>query len=239
MKTFVVGDIHGSYKTFLEVIDKSGIDKVKDRLICLGDVADGYPDVRQCFDELLTFKNLILILGNHDQWLKYWFENPSNAPNIWLSQGGNASVASYKTNPSPDTERHLKLLKTALPYWVDENNNVFVHGGFNPYIDLAKQTPYELMWDRNLFKSVALYEHSKEKGFQVIAKDFIECTDKYNKIFVGHTALRGKVPLKFRNLWNLDTDAGWDGVLTIMNVDTEEFWVSKRSKYYYRKNRPR
>jgi NAD-dependent SIR2 family protein deacetylase len=34
-------------------------------------------------------------------------------------------------------------------------------------------------------------------------------------------------PLKIGNLFCLDTGAGWDGRLTIMNVETEDFWQSE------------
>ena len=43
MKTFVMGDSHGAYKAFLQVMERSGFDYENDRLICLGDVSDGWP----------------------------------------------------------------------------------------------------------------------------------------------------------------------------------------------------
>jgi serine/threonine protein phosphatase 1 len=33
-------------------------------------------------------------------------------------------------------------------------------------------------------------------------------------------------PVNNANLWNLDTGGGWGGKLTIMNVDTKEYWQS-------------
>lgn len=66
---FAVGDIHGGYKALKQVIERSGINKETDTLICLGDVADGWSEVPECFEELLTFQNLIYIIGNHDAWM--------------------------------------------------------------------------------------------------------------------------------------------------------------------------
>ena len=68
MKTFVIGDIHGAYKALLQCLERSRFDYHNDRLVVIGDVCDGYPDVVECFDELLKIANLIYIWGNHDKW---------------------------------------------------------------------------------------------------------------------------------------------------------------------------
>ena len=39
----------------------------------MGDVCDGYPDVKQCIDELLKVKRCDLIIGNHDMWVFDYF----------------------------------------------------------------------------------------------------------------------------------------------------------------------
>ena len=46
MKTFAIGDIHGAYKAMMQCFERSKFDYKKDRLIVMGDVCDGYPDVR-------------------------------------------------------------------------------------------------------------------------------------------------------------------------------------------------
>ena len=61
MKTFVIGDIHGTYKALLQCFERSGFDYKRDRLVLIGDVCDGYPDVVECFDELLKIDNLNFI----------------------------------------------------------------------------------------------------------------------------------------------------------------------------------
>ena len=66
MKTFAIGDIHGAHKALLQCIERSGIDKENDVLIFLGDIVDGWPEIPECIDTLLEFKNLIAIRGNHD-----------------------------------------------------------------------------------------------------------------------------------------------------------------------------
>ena len=94
MRTFVIGDIHGTHKALVQCLQRSKFDYAQDRLISLGDVCDGYPNVNQSFDELLKRKNLDLILGNHDFWAREWATRGIQEE-IWLSQGGENTVASY------------------------------------------------------------------------------------------------------------------------------------------------
>ncbi|MDP2943458.1 MAG: metallophosphoesterase, partial [Candidatus Omnitrophota bacterium] len=72
MKTCAVGDIHGAYKALVQCFERSKFDYQKDRLIVMGDVCDGYPDVLQCIDELLKVKHHDLVIGNHDMWALDW-----------------------------------------------------------------------------------------------------------------------------------------------------------------------
>ena len=37
-------------------------------------------------------------------------------------------------------------------------------------------------------------------------------------------------PITFNNLTMMDTGAGWNGTLSIMNVESKEFWISKIQK---------
>ena len=94
MKTFIVGDIHGAYKALLQCFDRSGFDRETDRLIVIGDVCNGYPEVQQCIDELLKVKHCDFVIGNHDMWALGWALR-GDKPEIWTSQGGDRTIASY------------------------------------------------------------------------------------------------------------------------------------------------
>lgn len=93
MKTFVIGDIHGTYRALIQCFERSGFDYSRDRLIVLGDVCDGYPEVREVFDELLSIEHLRLLMGNHDVWALDWAQYGLR-PQIWTSQGGDRTIAS-------------------------------------------------------------------------------------------------------------------------------------------------
>lgn len=222
-RTLVIGDIHGNFKALKECFDRCNFDYENDKLICLGDVVDGYPDVYECVEELLKVKNLILLRGNHDDWITTYFISKT-APWIWVSQGGVNTLRSYQKHCDglvPVT--HQEFFNNSLNYYI-EDDMIFVHGGFNPMLNIHKQNKVTLIWDRDIIKTAQkkpIYKNDTDK----IDKDV-----HWKKVFVGHTTTQfygGKTePLKFHNLWMLDTGAGWNGKLTIMDVDTEEYWQS-------------
>jgi len=220
MKTFVIGDVHGGYKALLQCLKRSNFDYDKDKLICLGDIADGWPDTVECFEELFKIKNLIYVIGNHDVWLLDWLATGAR-PVIWIMQGGEATLSSYFKNGDPKTwNKHRDLLNKAPYYYIDDKKRCFVHGGVS-----QKGTPIEechnqfLSWDRELWDN----RHN------------LKTIKEFKEVYVGHTSIwnLSKYPANYKNVWFLDTGGGWEGKLTIMNVDTKEFWQSDKVSNLY------
>lgn len=226
MKTLVLGDVHGAYKALMQVFERSNFDKENDELIVLGDVADGWPEVNKCIDELLSVKKLITIMGNHDLWLLDWFVK-GLTPEIWTGQGGLASMKSYgyaRENVSPS---HIQFFKDANYFYIDEKNRLFVHGGFDNKRKMEDQNPTVLMWDRNLIQTA--------KAMHYYLSNFQRKVTQFEEVFLGHTTTqlfcKDCKPLHFCEVWDIDTGAGWSGKLTLMNVDTHEFY---QSNYVYK-----
>jgi serine/threonine protein phosphatase 1 len=220
-KCFALGDPHGRAPALIDVLEKSNFNKDKDTLIVLGDIVDGYPWTRECFDILLTIKNKIIVAGNHDTpWALNWFINGIELP-VWVHQGGYATMRSYDFNYHNVPQEHIDLIKNAHPYYIDTQNNIYVHGGFNPKIPITNQTQEFITWDRTLCK----YAHDRW-----IQKNPVTITP-YNHVFLGHTStmfFHSTRPLIMGNVIMLDTGGGDIGKLTIMNVETLEYWQSDR-----------
>jgi serine/threonine protein phosphatase 1 len=50
----------------------------------------------------------------------------------------------------------------------------------------------------------------------------------YKEIYIGHTPVTRIERIRSKaNVWNVDTGAAFKGPLTIMDVDTKEFWQSE------------
>lgn len=218
MPTFAIGDIHGAYKALLQCLERSGFDYGKDRLIVLGDIVDGWPETPQCIEELLKIKNLVVVMGNHDKWAYDWFKFGLE-PDIWTSQGGKATIDAYREHPDL-LEKHRDFFKKAPYYFIDEERRVYVHGGFYRFMPIEEQSPEVLMWDRDLAIDAM-------RG-PVFIKE-------YREVFLGHTTTErvSLEPVISGNVILLDQGGGWSGKLSIMNVETKEFWQSDLTPRLY------
>lgn len=249
-KTFIMGDIHGAHKALLQCLERSNFNKEEDTLIQLGDVADGWSEVYECVEELLSIKNLISIKGNHDDWFLDWILYGQHSG---LSQGGKATLVSYCNSLNKDyvdnfgilntnlllediPESHKEFFKNQLLYYIDKDNNCFVHGGFNRHHTIQtneEQEPYQFYWDRDLWRSALSHKQTNSK---------FKIKDNFKEVFIGHTTTmmwNTDKPMNAANIWNLDTGCGFDGKLTIMNLDTHEYYQSNNVKELYPDERGR
>lgn len=270
-KRFVIGDIHGAHIPLQQCLERSGFNKDKDLLITLGDICDGWPFVSDCVEELLTIKNRIDIIGNHDQWFRFWLKTGRH-PDMWR-QGGRGTVRSYMRrmgneyadipaenawgyddfvfysnvlSPSDIPKNHKKFFENQVLYYKDPENRLFVHGGIYRFQTLKQQevsNPDVFTWDRDLW----------DEALSASIDEPLKFKEKFSEIFIGHTSTvywtKYKAPPLKRILlpvedptyapmhadiiYNLDTGAGSNGKLTIMDIDTHEYWQSDQVNTIY------
>lgn len=215
-KTFVIGDIHGRLNALNEVLELSKFRDDTDTLIVLGDVVDGGSKTRGVIDRLLKIKNRVDILGNHDAWAMQWIDNGSSFGDymLWHLQGGDATESSYGNDPLNVPESHRAFFKGMIPYYIDDMNRVFVHGGFKLRKSIRKQEMRVLLWDRSLVNRARYTKVSL-----------------YNHVFVGHTStqlFKKITPITVNNFTMCDTGAGWSGKLSLINVNNlDEYYQSR------------
>ena len=211
-RDFVIGDIHGAYRALRQVLEKSGFDYAYDHLICLGDVADGWPETKKSIDELMRIKNLTYILGNHDWWTLQWMLT-GKIEDVWYIQGGKATIDSYGDHIPHE---HMAFLSDARLHF-ELRNKLFVHAGIHPLVPLERQDKNIFLWDRTLAAS-ALESYPDS----TITKKL----SHFDEIYIGHTPTPFAQPINSRGVWLMDTGAGWSGVLSMMNIDTKEMFTS-------------
>lgn len=100
MKTIIIGDIHGCFDEFKELLEKSNFDINNDKLILLGDYIDRGPksfEVLSFLKELddTMKERLILITGNHDL---YFLDKSLINELLWLFSGKKPTINSFKRN---------------------------------------------------------------------------------------------------------------------------------------------
>lgn len=210
-RTFVIGDIHGAHRALLQCLERASFNNETDSLISLGDVADGWPETRQCIDELLKIRNLTYVFGNHDFWTLEWMET-GVIESVWFDQGGKATIESYS---GKIPKSHIRFLKKALPYCLLQNK-LFVHAGINPKIPLEDQGLQIFLWDRNLARI----------AHDLYIKGIPGQLTPYDEVYIGHTPVPYNKPIQSGDIWLMDTGAGWSGVLSIMDIHSKEIFTS-------------
>ena len=212
MRKLLLGDIHGGHKSLMQCLERAKY-KDSDQLILLGDIVDGWPETKQCIDEMIEIKNKVVLIGNHDQWTFEWMLK-GYVPQIWYTQGGKETIESY-TDGIPDS--HIEYFRQAKNYYIDDNR-LFVHGGIDWSYPIEEAKQYDLIWDRNLLEA-ALFSSKDDKNKQF---------GPYREIYIGHTTTSrfSDIPIKLCNVWCMDQGGGYEGKLSIMDIDTHEFWQS-------------
>lgn len=270
-RTLLIGDIHGGFKALLQCLERSNFNYEEDTLIQLGDIVDGWSEVYECVEELLKIKNLIAIRGNHDDWFRQWLINGQH-PISW-NQGGYGTLNSYCKHLDKELwgadkqgylttlldidlpQSHIQFfLNKQQPYYIDSNNRLFVHGGFNRHFSITDQIHNSediLMWDRDLWLAAMSYGTINKNDDE--PRPNFRIYDNFKEIFIGHTTtmnwsepielynngipkitkLSIDYPMNKANIWNLDTGCGYNGKLTIMDVDSKEYWQSDNVKQLY------
>jgi serine/threonine protein phosphatase 1 len=243
MTTYVMGDIHGGYRALVQCLQRSGFDYERDTLIQLGDITDGYDEVFACVEELLKIRHLVAIKGNHDDWFQTFMYTGVH-PQLW-AQGGEGTLRSYLVaagkqdaipeygyiyplalSPADLPVTHKNFFNSQLLYYTDPNKNCFVHAGFDRLRAFRKQEPHLYYWDRELWMEALSWE-ATNRGKKRPGR--FRMTTRFNEIFIGHTRTimwGTDQPMKAANVNNLDTGGGGGGRLTIMNVESKEYWQS-------------
>tara|TARA_B100000674_G_scaffold177029_1_gene143291 strand:+ start:3636 stop:4442 length:807 start_codon:yes stop_codon:yes gene_type:complete len=71
MSTYVIGDIHGCFNQFINLLNKINYKKDVDKIILVGDLVNRGPDSLSVLNFCMADSNITTVLGNHDLYLLY------------------------------------------------------------------------------------------------------------------------------------------------------------------------
>lgn len=222
-RTLVIGDQHGALRAVKQVLKRCEFNPKEDLLINLGDVVDGWSESSQLvqfyieLSEQCIFKPIFL-KGNHDVLCQKWIQG--GIPNMnWLMQGGKSTIESYIDTGFIEEKSHLEFFNNMKDYYLDEENRGFVHAGFTSPKGLGFEEDSEIYyWDRSLWTLAFKELDSENQIFKA-----------HKEVFIGHTPtlnFEETIPMKKSNIWNIDTGSAYTGSITILDVDTKEYWQS-------------
>lgn len=226
-RTLVIGDIHGGFKALLQVLERAKV-TTTDRLIFLGDYVDGWSEsheVVQFMIEISKTHPCVFLRGNHETLLLKWLLTKEENK-VWEGHGGDASMKSYSQLDAVKLEQHIAFFEGLQNYYVDDKNRLFVHAGFtNPRGIKSEFFEEYLYWDRTLWEAVMAMDQSLEVADSRYPKRLLH----HSEIFIGHTPVTNfgfSEPTNFANVWNIDTGAAFLGRISIMDIESKEFWQS-------------
>lgn len=227
MNTFVIGDIHGGYKALTQLIERVDL-KPKDSLIFLGDYTDGWSETPKVLDYLIALQDTytcIFLRGNHDELTLHWLQHNNDNP-MWYNHGGASTIKAYQDIDQKTKQKHIAFLLALKNYHLDQQNRLFLHAGFTNLKGVtAEHFTRMLYWDRTLWE-LAL---SLDPNLQKDSSFFPRRLQLYDEIYIGHTPVTQigqTIPVYKSGIWNIDTGAAFKGPLTLLNIDTKEYWQS-------------
>jgi serine/threonine protein phosphatase 1 len=228
MRTLVIGDIHGGLRALHQILERAKV-TTADKLIFLGDYVDGWSQSPQVLDFLIELgqrQNCVFIRGNHDALLCSWLEE-SKDNLLWYKHGGESTVLAYEEVNANTKKKHVEFLNALENYYLDEQNRLFIHAGFTNMngVDF-EYFPKLFYWDRTLWETALALDPKMEIDSIFYPKRLT----LYKEIYIGHTPvsrIKQTIPVQKATVWNVDTSAAFKGPLTIMDIETKEFWQSE------------
>jgi serine/threonine protein phosphatase 1 len=232
--TFAIGDIHGGLRALEQVLNIVPVSE-EDLLIFLGDYVDGWSQSAQTIDYLIhlsTINNCVFIKGNHDVWCENWLGGQAPDPN-WMAHNGGLTIKSYHNYSKTQMQEHAAFFQQMKLYYVDNKNRLFIHAGFTSMHGPEKERdPSDFYWDRSLWEVALATDNCVPK----LSKHYPKRLLLYDEIFIGHTPTINydtDKPIHASNLWNIDTGAAFYGKLTVMDVESKNYWQSDTVRDLY------
>lgn len=172
MSTYVISDLHGQYKSFLDLLSLIKF-SYKDKLYILGDVIDRGPESLKIIDYIRRHSNIELIRGNHEEMLLNFLLKDNNISSInnrlWIRNGGATTLLELKSRDI-NYIYDLALYLESLPYYIVLDKYILTHAGV--YIDindnsiensLNNSTKEHFLWSRDFING-----NSRVEGYTVI-----------------------------------------------------------------------
>lgn len=219
---FCTTDTHGCLKELKSCFEQANFDYENDQLIHLGDVVDRGTDSFGVVEELLKIKNLIAIRGNHDDWMRSWFESGVHPVPSQFIQTRQSYLKNAEDNILNIPQSHRDFFANQIDYYLDNQNRFFCHAGFNSEYLVEDHLDYMFYWNYDLFKR-AMCVRTEENRLNDV--------NGFKRIFIGHqptTAWKdgGKSinkPIYAAQVVNLDTGGYWyNGKISLLDITDDD-----------------
>lgn len=196
MDYFIIGDVHGCYFTFKQLLDEHW-NIGNEFLIQVGDLVDRGNHAPETVEFARSLQEahpeeVAILKGNHDFEMTEHFRDPPNYN--WLRQGGTGTIGQYAA-AGRDIRQDAEWISGLPLFW--ENDVLFVsHAGIAKYAEnpFDEGTSEGILWNRSQLKNLGKMQ------------------------VVGHTPQEKPGFDPKSNAWYIDTGAVYGRYLTGMKV---------------------
>lgn len=153
MSRYAISDIHGCAKTFRYLVEQRLNLQTTDHLYLLGDYIDRGPDSKGVIDFILELRDagfaVTTLMGNHELMLLQALDEPEQASESWLFNGGLATLKSFNWKQASEiTEKYMAFL-SQLELYKELDDFLLVHAGFNFKAASPFQDFEAMLWIRH------------------------------------------------------------------------------------------
>ncbi len=231
---YIISDIHGDKKKFLQMLKLVSFDSHTDRLYILGDVLDRGKygiDIIRFIMPFIKAGSIILIKGNHELFCQYYLSGDFSEKR-WINYGGEYTLKSLKMMSEDEKKQLSEFLKQLPLYFEMETKRwgkvCLTHSGIClERMELNQQYQVDVV---ESIKSAVKYDEYKyliSDDLHLMGKATLSVLDKY--IICGHiptyTSYMDSPNRIYIGSHYMDVDCGCgfeNGVLGCYCVDSQE-----------------
>jgi RNA ligase len=120
----VVGDVHGCFDELKELMDTVGFNKDEDVLVCVGDLIDRGPKIKEVIDLVRSLPRFFSVMGNHEEKMLRLFRGSP----VKIAHGLQKTVDSFGGKIPEEVADWVRK----FPLILRVPDGYVVHGGFDP-----------------------------------------------------------------------------------------------------------
>lgn len=221
----VVGDLHGYFDEFMQLLDRVNYDPAKDNVYCVGDLIDRGPKSVEVVEQFQK-PGFYAVKGNHEimaldtEWYDTWINN-GGAECLASCEAHNVHIKWIKDHirdlpliidVGDDDEKHaFRIVHAEIPPAWPES---FLQATLDQALNVGDTTMSRIFWSRKMFN--AAMENLRNNLPADNGLIFHE--ERYRTVFTGHTP----TPLVVLCGDHYFLDTGYHSGLSMIDAVTKE-----------------
>jgi Calcineurin-like phosphoesterase len=237
-RTAVIGDIHGTFLEFQELLELVDYKSPHVKVILAGDIIDRGPLSAECV-RLARELDLPCVLGNHEAKFLKWLKNKGSRSDVL----GSRDKPAHYYQLSDDDANYVARMPLYLK--LEPLNTIVVHAGLRAGTPLEKQTKDDLCYIRFMDedkKFVSLRKINQLGSKEAAGAHFWTQYGPwgYNVVYGHHVHSMADIKIDCYDdgtaAYGIDTGSCFGGKLSALILETKEVIQVQAKRIYYQSN---